>query len=247
MNGALVVFDGQLKRGPNRHGHVLRRDRPGPVPEERRPTRWRCWCGTSASRASRTAAAARAVRRSSPTSRPAPGRVGWSATPAGSTRSTRATRTTPAAPRSTSACRNRTSTTTPATPPRWPTRSPPASTTAPGSAPTYFGAAGAAPWNGLVERPVAQFRYSGLKSYINATLAPGHRPGLHRDPGHPAVQHPGHPVPEGRRSGRPRSSASRPTTTTTARACWASTRHHSTSAPPTSVPAESRSSRRWPG
>ncbi|MER6186982.1 discoidin domain-containing protein [Streptomyces sp. NPDC001652] len=40
------------------------------------------------------------------------------------------------------------------------------------SAPTDFGAAGAAPWNGLVERPVPQFRYSGLKSYTNAASLP---------------------------------------------------------------------------
>ncbi|KUO14801.1 alpha-L-rhamnosidase-related protein [Streptomyces dysideae] len=40
------------------------------------------------------------------------------------------------------------------------------------SAPTDFGAAGAAPWNGLVERPIPQFRYSGLKSYTNASSLP---------------------------------------------------------------------------
>ncbi len=40
------------------------------------------------------------------------------------------------------------------------------------SAPTDFGAAGAAPWNGLVERPIPQFRYSGLKSYTNDASLP---------------------------------------------------------------------------
>ncbi|MER6154346.1 discoidin domain-containing protein [Streptomyces sp. NPDC001868] len=40
------------------------------------------------------------------------------------------------------------------------------------SAPTDFGAAGAAPWNGLVERPIPRFRYSGLKSYTNASSLP---------------------------------------------------------------------------
>lgn len=40
------------------------------------------------------------------------------------------------------------------------------------SAPTDFGAAGAAPWNALVERPIPQFRYSGLKSYANASSLP---------------------------------------------------------------------------
>ncbi|MFF4655454.1 discoidin domain-containing protein [Streptomyces sp. NPDC001381] len=40
------------------------------------------------------------------------------------------------------------------------------------SAPTDFGAAGAAPWNDLVRRPVPQFRYSGLKSYGNASSLP---------------------------------------------------------------------------
>jgi alpha-L-rhamnosidase len=39
-------------------------------------------------------------------------------------------------------------------------------------APTAFGAAGVAPWNGLVERPIPQFRYSGLKSYTNASSLP---------------------------------------------------------------------------
>ncbi|MFE9448075.1 discoidin domain-containing protein [Streptomyces sp. NPDC006739] len=40
------------------------------------------------------------------------------------------------------------------------------------SAPTDYGAAGAAPWNGLVQRPVPQFRFSGLKSYTNASSLP---------------------------------------------------------------------------
>ncbi|MEU2281521.1 discoidin domain-containing protein [Streptomyces sp. NPDC013178] len=40
------------------------------------------------------------------------------------------------------------------------------------SAPTDFGAAGAAPWNGLVQRPIPQFRYSGLKPYVNAASLP---------------------------------------------------------------------------
>ena len=40
------------------------------------------------------------------------------------------------------------------------------------SAPTDYGAAGAAPWNGLVQRPIPQFRYSGLKSYSNAASLP---------------------------------------------------------------------------
>ncbi|MCG7210082.1 discoidin domain-containing protein [Streptomyces arenae] len=40
------------------------------------------------------------------------------------------------------------------------------------SAPTDLGAAGAAPWNGLVPRPIPQFRYSGLKSYSNASSLP---------------------------------------------------------------------------
>lgn len=40
------------------------------------------------------------------------------------------------------------------------------------SAPTDFGAAGAAPWNNLAERPVPQFRYSGLKAYTNASTLP---------------------------------------------------------------------------
>ncbi|MFD5914437.1 discoidin domain-containing protein [Streptomyces massasporeus] len=40
------------------------------------------------------------------------------------------------------------------------------------SAPTDFGATGAAPWNGLVARPVPQFRYSGLKSYTNDASLP---------------------------------------------------------------------------
>ncbi|MFI5472703.1 discoidin domain-containing protein [Streptomyces cacaoi] len=41
------------------------------------------------------------------------------------------------------------------------------------TAPTDFGAAGAAPWNALVERPIPQFRYSSLKSYGNAAALPG--------------------------------------------------------------------------
>ena len=40
------------------------------------------------------------------------------------------------------------------------------------TAPTDHGAAGAAPWNALVRRPVPQFRYSGLKSYVNAASLP---------------------------------------------------------------------------
>ncbi|WP_128429284.1 discoidin domain-containing protein [Streptomyces cyaneus] len=40
------------------------------------------------------------------------------------------------------------------------------------TAPTDFGAAGAAPWNDLVQRPIPQFRYSGLKSYTNAASLP---------------------------------------------------------------------------
>ncbi|WP_326573845.1 discoidin domain-containing protein [Streptomyces sp. NBC_00481] len=40
------------------------------------------------------------------------------------------------------------------------------------SAPTDLGAAGTAPWNGLVQRPIPQFRYSGLKSYANASSLP---------------------------------------------------------------------------
>lgn len=40
------------------------------------------------------------------------------------------------------------------------------------SAPTDFGDVGAAPWNGLVERPIPQFRYSGLKSYTNNASLP---------------------------------------------------------------------------
>ncbi|MCL8011230.1 discoidin domain-containing protein [Streptomyces sp. AS02] len=40
------------------------------------------------------------------------------------------------------------------------------------TAPTDFGAAGAAPWNALVERPIPLFRYSGLKSYTNAASLP---------------------------------------------------------------------------
>ncbi|MFG2025738.1 discoidin domain-containing protein [Streptomyces sp. NPDC048825] len=40
------------------------------------------------------------------------------------------------------------------------------------TAPTDFGAAGVAPWNNLVERPVPLFRYSGLKSYTNAASLP---------------------------------------------------------------------------
>ncbi|BBC31116.1 Glycoside hydrolase family 78 [Streptomyces graminofaciens] len=40
------------------------------------------------------------------------------------------------------------------------------------SAPTDFGAVGSAPWNALVERPIPQFRYSGLKSYTNASSLP---------------------------------------------------------------------------
>ncbi len=40
------------------------------------------------------------------------------------------------------------------------------------SAPTDFGAVGAAPWNGLVRRPVPQFRFSGLRSYANASSLP---------------------------------------------------------------------------
>ncbi|MFE6621116.1 discoidin domain-containing protein [Streptomyces sp. NPDC057740] len=40
------------------------------------------------------------------------------------------------------------------------------------TAPTDFGAAGAAPWNALVQRPIPQFRYSGLKSYANASSLP---------------------------------------------------------------------------
>ena len=39
-------------------------------------------------------------------------------------------------------------------------------------APTDFGAAGAAPWNGLVERPIPQIRHSGLKSYTNDASLP---------------------------------------------------------------------------
>ncbi|MEU6381639.1 discoidin domain-containing protein [Streptomyces sp. NPDC046909] len=40
------------------------------------------------------------------------------------------------------------------------------------TAPTDYGAAGAAPWNALVERPIPLFRYSGLKSYTNAASLP---------------------------------------------------------------------------
>ncbi|GGQ66103.1 hypothetical protein Saso_47820 [Streptomyces asoensis] len=40
------------------------------------------------------------------------------------------------------------------------------------SAPTDLGAAGAAPWNGLVQRPIPQFRHSGLKAYVNAASLP---------------------------------------------------------------------------
>ncbi|MFE1922286.1 discoidin domain-containing protein [Streptomyces asoensis] len=40
------------------------------------------------------------------------------------------------------------------------------------SAPTDLGAAGAAPWNGLVRRPIPQFRHSGLKAYANAASLP---------------------------------------------------------------------------
>ncbi|UUU19860.1 alpha-L-rhamnosidase-related protein [Streptomyces sp. DSM 40750] len=40
------------------------------------------------------------------------------------------------------------------------------------SAPTDFGAVGVAPWNNLVARPIPQFRYSGLKSYTNASSLP---------------------------------------------------------------------------
>ncbi|MEU5310895.1 discoidin domain-containing protein [Streptomyces sp. NPDC021562] len=40
------------------------------------------------------------------------------------------------------------------------------------SAPTEWGAAGAAPWNALVRRPIPQFRYSGLKPYTNAASLP---------------------------------------------------------------------------
>ncbi|MEI5522927.1 discoidin domain-containing protein [Streptomyces brasiliscabiei] len=41
------------------------------------------------------------------------------------------------------------------------------------TAPADFGAAGSAPWNGLVERPIPQFRHSGLRSYTNAASLPG--------------------------------------------------------------------------
>ncbi|MEH0663734.1 discoidin domain-containing protein [Streptomyces stelliscabiei] len=40
------------------------------------------------------------------------------------------------------------------------------------TAPNDSGAVGAAPWNGLVERPIPQFRYSGLKTYTNASSLP---------------------------------------------------------------------------
>ncbi|MFF6983514.1 discoidin domain-containing protein [Streptomyces sp. NPDC008343] len=40
------------------------------------------------------------------------------------------------------------------------------------TAPTGFGAAGATPWNGLVQRPIPFFRSSGLKSYTNASSLP---------------------------------------------------------------------------
>ncbi|MFJ3804308.1 discoidin domain-containing protein [Streptomyces sp. NPDC090088] len=40
------------------------------------------------------------------------------------------------------------------------------------NAPTDFGNVGGAPWNGLVKRPIPQFRYSGLKSYANAASLP---------------------------------------------------------------------------
>ncbi|MEU5334166.1 discoidin domain-containing protein [Streptomyces asoensis] len=40
------------------------------------------------------------------------------------------------------------------------------------SAPTDLGAAGAAPWNGLVQRPIPHFRHSGLKAYVNAASLP---------------------------------------------------------------------------
>ncbi|WP_405813399.1 discoidin domain-containing protein [Streptomyces sp. NBC_01390] len=40
------------------------------------------------------------------------------------------------------------------------------------TAPTDFGAAGAAPWNDLVQRPVPLFRHSGLTSYTNAASLP---------------------------------------------------------------------------
>ncbi|MET8982660.1 discoidin domain-containing protein [Streptomyces sp. NPDC004539] len=39
-------------------------------------------------------------------------------------------------------------------------------------APTDFGAAGSAPWNALVQRPIPQFRYSGLRSYANGASLP---------------------------------------------------------------------------
>jgi alpha-L-rhamnosidase len=41
------------------------------------------------------------------------------------------------------------------------------------TAPTDFGAAGSAPWNALVERPIPQFRHSDLKAYANAASLPG--------------------------------------------------------------------------
>lgn len=40
------------------------------------------------------------------------------------------------------------------------------------SAPADLGAAGAAPWNALVQRPIPQFRHSGLRTYTNAASLP---------------------------------------------------------------------------
>jgi hypothetical protein len=41
------------------------------------------------------------------------------------------------------------------------------------TAPTDFGAVGSAPWNDLVRRPIPLFRHSGLKPYSNAAALPG--------------------------------------------------------------------------
>ncbi|MER7687269.1 hypothetical protein [Streptomyces sp. NPDC097610] len=65
------------------------------------------------------------------------------------------------------------------------------------SAPTDGGAAEAALWNGLVRRPIPQFRYSGLKPLRQCGLAAVHRAGRHRRLRGTAVEPPDHPVPEG--------------------------------------------------
>ncbi|MFF5184454.1 discoidin domain-containing protein [Streptomyces sp. NPDC000345] len=41
------------------------------------------------------------------------------------------------------------------------------------TAPADFGAVGSSPWNNLVARPIPLFRYSGLKPYANASSLPG--------------------------------------------------------------------------